>query len=321
MAVLITGGSGFLGAQLAHSVLANEPGTGVVVFDRHAPPSLAAYGDRVRVVLGDLSDTDMLTEAFREVDAVVHLASVVSADAQADPERAWQVNVEGLRAVLRACARYAPGCPFVFASSVAVFAAEAGPVGDDTKQRPRSTYGMTKAIGELLVSEATQRGDIDGRVARLPTVIVRPGKPNLAASSFASGVFREPLAGEPAIVPVRPETAIVVIGHRAAIAGLSRLLRLPGGRLGQDRGVGLPGLATTAAEMAAAVRAAGARHGRRLGPIEFRPDSAIEAIVASWPARWDNRRAEALGLPADSSLAAIVDGYVADFAPERPKNG
>jgi nucleoside-diphosphate-sugar epimerase len=172
---------------------------------------------------------------------------------------------------------------------------------------------MTKAIGELLVAEASRRGFVDGRTARLPTVIVRPGRPNLAASSFASGLFREPLAGVATVVPVATDTGVVVIGHRTAVDGLARLLALPPGALGPDRAVGLPGLSVTVADMLAALTRAGARHGRQLGPVEVRPDPAISAIVASWPARWDHGAALALGLEADRSLDEIVDAYLADF--------
>jgi nucleoside-diphosphate-sugar epimerase len=266
-------------------------------------------------VAGDLFEPAALAGALDGVDRVVHLASVVSADAEADPERAWTINVDGLRLLLRACGEQAPGCRFVFASSVAVFDGEASPAGDGVKHRPRSTYGMTKAIGELLVDEASRRGVVDGRTARLPTVIVRPGRPNLAASSFASGLFREPLAGQPSVVPVAAATGLVVIGHRTAVEGLHALLELPAGALGAHRAVGLPGLATSVEEMLAALARAGERHGRRLGPVEVAPDPAVEAIVTSWPASWDHARAVALGLRADASLDEIVDAYLADFAP------
>jgi nucleoside-diphosphate-sugar epimerase len=315
MRVLITGGGGFLGGQLARRILSDPGGPDVVVLDRQAAAldPAAVPGGRLRHVVGDLFEPAALASALDGVDRVVHLASVVSADAEADPERAWTTNVDGLRLLLRACEERAPGCPFVFASSVAVFDGEAGPAGDGVKHRPRSTYGMTKAIGELLVDEASRRGVVDGRSARLPTVIVRPGRPNLAASSFASGLFREPLAGQPSVVPVAPATGLVVIGHRTAVDGLHALLELPAGALGPDRAVGLPGLATSVEQMLAALARAGERHGRRLGAVEVAPDHAIEAIVASWPAAWDHTRALALGLPADGSLDDIVDAYLADF--------
>jgi nucleoside-diphosphate-sugar epimerase len=293
----------------------------VVLLDHQpAPPELAGEpGGRVRHLAGDLLEPAVLAHALEGVDQVVHLASVVSADAEADPERAWAVNVEGLRLLLQACGERVPGCRFVFASSVAVFsqagAGSGGGAGDDTKHRPRSTYGVTKAIGELLVAEASRRGVIDGRTARLPTVIVRPGRPNLAASSFASGLFREPLAGVATVVPVPTDTGIVVIGHRTAVDGLARLLALAPGALGPDCAVGLPGLSVTVADMIRALARARERHDLELGPVEVRPDPAIRAIVTSWPATWDHRAALALGLVADGSLDEILDAYLADFGP------
>ncbi|MCC6436285.1 MAG: NAD-dependent epimerase/dehydratase family protein [Acidimicrobiales bacterium] len=321
MRTVITGGAGFLGARLATRLLAaadtaDDPvdARRVVVADRPGaalPPALAGgHLDHVEVDL--TASPEEVEELVAGADAVVHLASVVSADAEADPERAWQVNVEASRSLLAACARRAAGCRVLVASSVAVFAGSHLASGDETKPRPRSTYGMTKTILELLVNEATRRGAIDGRIARLPTVTVRPGKPNLAASSFASGVFREPLAGVDCVVPVADDVTLVLIGAHTAVAGIDALLRVPAAKLGPDRGVNLPGLCVTVEQMIAACRAVGARRGVRLGSIAVRPDAAIEAIVASWPARWDARQALALGLPADASLESIVERYLDD---------
>lgn len=310
---VITGGAGFLGRGLAAQLRAD--GSAVVTVDRVPLPAGTAIGDvGWRHVVGDLADDGVLDAALTGATTVVHLASVVSADAEADPERAWSVNIDSLRAVLAACAERVPRIRFVFASSVAVFddPGAGGVVGDETKQRPRSVYGVTKAIGELLVNDATRRGIVDGRTARLPTVIVRPGRPNLAASSFASGMFREPLAGVATVVPVPLDTGVVVIGHRSAIAGLTRLCELDGDLLGEDRAIGMPGLEVTVGAMVAALEAAGVRHGIALGALDVRPDPAISAIVGSWPTTWDDRRARALGFVADRSLDEIIDAHLAD---------
>lgn len=325
MRTVITGGAGFLGARLAIRLLEaagtpQDPADSrrVIVADRPGtalPALLSERGDdRLELAEVDLTGPPEELDALVDgADAVVHLASVVSADAEADPDRAWRVNVDGGRALLRACAGRAPGCRLLVASSVAVFAGGSGPSGDETKPRPQSTYGMTKAVLELLVNEATRRGEIDGRIARLPTVTVRPGRPNLAASSFASGVFREPLAGVDCVVPVEEGVTLVLIGAHTAVAGLDALLRVPADRLGPDRGVNLPGLCVTVEQMISAARTVGTRRGLRLGAIAVRPDPAIQAIVGSWPARWDARQALALGLPADESLEAVIERYLDDL--------
>jgi nucleoside-diphosphate-sugar epimerase len=217
------------------------------------------------------------------------------------------VNVGGLVAVLEAAREGGRRPRLVFASSVAVFGAGTG--GDDRKQAPVTTYGATKAIGELLVNDATRHGFVDGRTARLPTVIVRPGAPNRAASGFVSGMFREPLAGLPCPVPVDAATGVVVIGVDTAVAGLVALHDLPTDRLGPDRAVGLPGLCVTVAEMAETLRRAGGADAAEL--LRWEPDPAVAAIVASWPSRWDDAPARRLGLPADADLDAVVAAYVA----------
>lgn len=320
MRTVITGGAGFLGAQLRTYLLAAADSVADPVADRRivvADRVVRADVDpdaRVELVEVDLcGPSASLDELVAGADLVVHLASVVSADAEASPERAWELNVEASRQLLAACGRTARGCRFLAASSVAVFAGEATASSDATKPRPASTYGMTKTILELLVNEATRRGEVDGRIARLPTVIVRPGVPNLAASSFASGVFREPLAGVDMTVPVHPSVGLVVIGHRAAVAGLAALAAVPADRLGADRGVNLPCLEVTVADMIAACERVGAARGRRLGTIAVQPDPAVEAIVASWPARWDASQSQRLGLVGDVSLDALVEAYLDDF--------
>jgi nucleoside-diphosphate-sugar epimerase len=322
MRTVITGGAGFLGVLLTRHLLAapdsaEDPAESrrIVIADRAPTP---VSDDRVVSVDLDLCGPDRsLVELVSGAEQVVHLAAVVSADAEAAPERAWLNNVDASRRLLEACGVAARGCRFVATSSVAVFAGDPEPSGDRTRAVPASTYGMTKAMLELLVNEATRRGMVDGRTARLPTVIVRPGRPNLAASSFASGVFREPFGGVDAVVPVGPEVAMVVIGHRAAVAGLAALAAVPAARLGADRAINLPGLEVTVGELVEASRRVAARRGIRAGAITVAPDAAIEAIVASWPGRWVAGQAQALGLPADRSLDAIAEDYLDDFGPGR----
>ena len=305
MKVTVTGGLGFLGRLLARRLA--QDGWSVTLFDQPGP----AAQEGSSTVRGEVTDAAAVSAAIpAETDLVVHLASMVSAECELDFDRAFQVNVSGLRVVLDRCRQLPRPPTFLFASSVAVFGGAESGVGDQTKQSPTTTYGVTKAIGELLVSEYTRKGFIDGRTARLPTVIIRPGRPNAAASSFASGLFREPLNGERSIVPVAATTPMVLIGHRAAISGLARLATLQSGELGADRAIGLPGLEVTVQDMISVARS----RPETTGSIEVRPDAAIEAVVGSWPGRWDASQGRALGLAADESLHSIVEDYLSDFA-------
>lgn len=322
MKVVITGGTGFLGQALARRIgelgaLTGPSGTSepieeIILFDYLCPAALPRVPG-LRVVEGDIARRDQVAGLVDRDDiSVFHLASVVSGAGEQDFDLALRVNLEGGLNILEAC-RIRKSTPrLVFASSIAVFGGAAMPaaVGDITKQTPQTTYGATKAIGELLVGDYSRKGFLDGRSARLPTIIIRPGRPNAAASSFASAVFREPLNGIDYTLPVAPETAMPVLGARAAVENLIRLHELPGETLGEDRALGLPSLDVTVANMIAALeRAAGER---RLGKIAIDPDPFIERICAGWPRRVDDERARALGLTSETSLEEIVIAYIED---------
>jgi nucleoside-diphosphate-sugar epimerase len=244
--------------------------------------------------------------------SVFHLASVVSAGAEQDFDLALRVNLDGGRNVLEACRAAGPATRVVVASTQATYGGAAMPetVGDDTRQVPQTTYGMTKRILELLVNDYTRKGFLDGRGARLPTVIVRPGAPNKAASGFASAVFREPLGGVDYTLPVPLDIRMTLIGARTAVACLVALHDLAADALGDDRTVNLPSLSATVEEMVASVRRVGVD--RALGAIDVQPDPAIEAICRTWPQHARAERAGALGLPRDDDLDAIVRAYVED---------
>ncbi len=325
MKVVITGGTGFIGRMLARSILARGSLTGpsgaqeevdaITLFDAVEPPApLEGLDGRAKVVIGDISNKDLVSGLIDRDDvSVFHLASVVSGGGEKDFDLAIRVNLMGGLNVLEA-ARARAGTPrLVFASSIAVFGGSAMPavVGDATKQTPQTTYGVTKSIGELLINDYTRKGFIDGRAARLPTIVIRPGRPNLAASSFASGVFREPLNGEPCALPVKLDTVMPVLGYRSAVAGFIALHEAAPEALGDDRVVNFPSLSVTVAEMIAALkRVAGERP---LGEITHQPDAAIETIVATWPVETEFARAGALGLPVEDSLDDIVRAYIEDF--------
>ncbi|MCH7795083.1 MAG: NAD-dependent epimerase/dehydratase family protein [Proteobacteria bacterium] len=325
MKVVITGGTGFIGRMLARSILARGSLTGpsgaqeevdaITLFDAVEPPvPLAGLDARAKVVIGDIADKDLVFGLLDRDDvSVFHLASVVSGGGEKDFDLAIRVNLMGGLNVLEA-ARARAGAPrLVFASSLAVFGGSAMPavVGDTTKQTPRTTYGVTKSIGELLINDYTRKGFIDGRAARLPTIVIRPGRPNLAASSFASGVFREPLNGAPCALPVKLDTVMPVLGYRSAVAGFIALHEAAPEALGDDRTVNFPAHAVTVAEMIAALRRVAGN--RPLGEITHQPDPAIEAIVATWPVATEFARAGALGLPVEDSLDDIVRAYIEDF--------
>ncbi len=327
MQVVITGGAGFIGRALARRLLARGRLTApsgreaeidsLVLFDAAAPEeALAGLDGRARLASGDVADRDTVFGLIGRDDvSIFHLASVVSAGAEADFDLALRVNLDGTLNVLDA-ARARAGRPrLLFASSIAVFGGEAMPesVSDTTKETPDTTYGMTKAASELLVNDYSRKGFLDGRSARLPTVIVRPGRPNLAASSFASGVIREPLNGEECVLPVGRGTRMPVAGHRTVVDGMIALHEADEEALGRDRAVNLPSLSVTVEEMIAALERVAA--GRALGPIRDAPDPRIEAIVRTWPGASEWSRATALGMKRDRDIDSIIRAYIEDFAP------
>ncbi|NIA68838.1 NAD-dependent epimerase/dehydratase family protein [Pelagibius litoralis] len=325
MKVVITGGAGFIGLRLAEELLRRGRLTGpsgepeaidsLLLFDVSEPPARPAWADdRVTFQSGDISDAATVSGLIDRDDiSVFHLASVVSGGGELDFDLAMRVNLHGGLNVFEAC-RARSGLPrLVFASSIAVFGGAGMPavVGDHVKQTPQTTYGMTKTICELLVNDYTRKGFLDGRSARLPTVIVRPGKPNQAASSFVSGLFREPLNGEVCRIPVAPETMMPVLGYRSIVGGFIALHEADGEALGDDRAVSLPSFTVSVAEMIEALNRVAS--GRSLGEIVFEPDPFIEAICAGWPQDASHDRATALGLPKDASLDVIVENYIEDY--------
>jgi nucleoside-diphosphate-sugar epimerase len=291
MRAVVTGGLGFVGRELAGRL--RELGAEVVVYD-------AAQGD-------DICDAEGLRAAIRPRDVVFHLAALRGSQSEQDFDLALKVNLDGSRALLEAC-RAAGGIRLVFASTLAVFGGAAMPrqVDEQSRAQPQTTYGTTKAVVEHLVADYRRKGFVDGRIGRLPTVIVRPDAPAHTASGFASELFREALAGRDYDVPASLDLHLYVIGVRTAVAALIRLEGLPAEAFGDDCVVHLPGLPVTVADLVDAARRAGAA-----GRIGVRPDPAIDAMVGSWP--WSGRsgRASVLGLPRDDSIDAIVAEYLA----------
>jgi nucleoside-diphosphate-sugar epimerase len=281
-----------------------------VLFD-NAPPALPLPEDkRLKLVVGDIADHKAVRRVISAgTNSVFHLAAVVSGQAEADTDLGYRVNLDGTRAVLDAC-RELGTCPrLVFASSLAVYGGALPPVvGDETPLTPQTSYGTQKAIGELLVNDYNRKEFVDGRAVRLPTVVVRPGRPNRAASTFASSMIREPLSGREAICPISPDTVMALASPRRIVAGLLHAHDLPGGALGANRSLQLPGFSVAVGEMAAAVRRAGGE--AAYARILWEPDPQIQQIISGWPQALHAPRAEALGFTADNGIDEVVAAFV-----------
>jgi nucleoside-diphosphate-sugar epimerase len=238
---------------------------------------------------------------------------VVSGTAEADFDLGMRVNLDGTRALLEALraqqAKTGRAARVLFASSVAVFGGQLpAVVTDETAPTPQASYGVQKLMGELMVGEFARKGYIDGRAVRIPTVSVRPGKPNGAASSFASGIIREPLAGEAAICPVEAETELWLASPRQVVASLLHAYTLPASAWGHRRSLNLPGITVRVGEMVEAMRKVAGD--AQVARIRWEPDARIKAIVQGWPARFDTARADAMGFGRDTSFETMVRDYV-----------
>lgn len=317
MKIIITGGNGFLGNRLAARLLSDgiawrgetKPVSELILIDIARPSGDSAAKDtRVRTLIGELVDRIRIPGALQGVDAVFHLAAVVSGQAEADFDLGMRVNLDATRTVLEAC-RFAGAAPkLIFASSVAVFGGELPDiVRDETSPTPKNSYGIQKLIGEHLVADYTRRGFIRGRSIRLPTIVVRPGKPNQAASSFASNIIREPSAGVKTVCPVAPETRLWLLSPDAAVDALYRALIAD--QVDWDKHTGrtalnIPGISVTVAEMVESLRKHAGEQAMR--HIRWQRDPKIEAIVSAWPGRFETARANALGFLADADFDHIV---------------
>lgn len=323
MRIVITGGAGFLGTRLARKLIERNTLTDASGREREISaitlldvvPARLPGDPRVSAVTGDLGDRTLLERALTpDTASVFHLAAVVSGQAEAEFDTGMRVNLDGTRAVLERCRRLAAPPKVVFTSSLAVFGGPLpDPVPDEAPLNPQASYGVQKAIGEYLVYDMTRKGYLDGRSLRLPTVTVRPGKPNQAASSFASGIVREPLAGVAAVCPVAPTTRMWVQSPRAVIDNLIAGHEAPASAFAHTRSVNVPGITVAVGDMVAALReVAGDEVAAR---VSWRLDPAIDRIVSTWPAAFAPRLGTAIGMQADTDFAAIVRAYIADDMP------
>jgi nucleoside-diphosphate-sugar epimerase len=318
MKALITGGAGFLGRRLADALLARgrlrgpdgreRELTRLVLLDVAHPQRLS--DPRVVQCSGDAADP-ALVESLIDDDtlSIFHLAAVVSGMAEADFDAGMRVNLDASRLLLDACRARGHRPRLVFTSSVAVYGgALPETVQEALALTPQTSYGTQKAVVELLVNDCSRRGFIDGRSLRLPTITVRPGRPNAAASSFASGIVREPLNGEDAICPVGREARMWLMSPSTVIECLIAAHELPGESLGPNRALSLPGISISVGDMADALtRVAGADVAAR---IRWQRDPRIERMVAGWPAACDASRARTLGFPSDESFDDIIRQYM-----------
>jgi D-erythronate 2-dehydrogenase len=326
MNILITGASGFLGLRLARTLLAQGSLSllggpalelqQLILVDRVDPPEDIQADPRVTCITGDLHDllTQEKLTVISNAALVVHLAAAVSAECEANFDLGMRSNFETTSLLLAACRKAGHKPVVIFASSVAVFGKPAGEhwpeqaIDDNTLPTPQSSYGIQKFIGEQLMADFARKGFIHARSVRLMTVSVRPGKPNGAASGFLSGMIREPLAGQSAVVPVSPDTTVALASPARTIEGLIRAASCSDKDWGPLTAMNLPSLRVTVAEMAQTLEKLGGPAAAKL--LSWQPDPAIIKVVNSWPGNIAAPRANRLGLYPDESFESIVQLYM-----------
>ena len=322
MRIVITGGAGFLGQKLARALIERGSMTGadgqprqireIVLVDTHAVEPEPAGDITVTSVAADICDAGAMARLITaETASVYHLAAVVSGQAEADFDLGYRVNLDGTRTLLEVCRALPDKAKFITTSSVASFGGDLPETVPDTfAQMPSNSYGGQKAIGEILVNDYSRKGFIDGRVVRLPTIIVRPGKPNAAASSFASSIFREPLQGERAVCPVSADVPVWVMSPRRAIDCLIHAHELTLESAAAHRSFSMPGLSVSVGEMMAALERAGGKEAA--GRVDWQFDQTISDIVSGWPGAFEATRAQAMGFKADNSIDEIIQAFIED---------
>ncbi|MEJ0084969.1 MAG: D-erythronate dehydrogenase [Pseudomonadota bacterium] len=318
MNVLLIGAAGMLGRKLTAKLIrsgavGNRPITALTLADIVAPEAPRAAFD-IRAVVADMSQPDVARQLIApRPDLIFHLAAVVSGEAEADFEKGYRVNLDGTRALFEAIRTAGSGYHprVVFTSSVTVFGATLPDViGDTHHVTPQTSYGTQKAMSELMLADYSRRGFLDGIGIRLPTICIRPGKPNKAASGFFSSILREPLIGQEAILPVSDSVRHWFASPRAAVEFMVHAATLDSSRLGFVRTLTMPGFsATVAEEIEALKRVAGARAAALVKRV---PDPAIAAIISSWPRSFDARRAHELGFRAESTFDEIIRVHLED---------
>jgi len=303
--ILIIGAAGMIGRKLT-ARLRKEGAAELILHDVVPFEGSSAVSD-----LSAPGEAEKLLAS--RPDLIFHLAAIVSGEAEADFEKGYRINLDGTRRLFEAVRKVGHGYrpKLVFTSSIAVFGSTFPPaIGDEFLNAPLTSYGTQKAIGELLLSDYSRRGFFDGIGIRLPTICVRPGKPNKAASGFFSGIIREPLAGQEAVLPVPETVRHWFASPRAAIDFLMHAAALDSAQLGTRRNLSMPGISATVGEQIEALRKVAGDKAARL--IRREPDQTIMRIVEGWPRNFDARRALALGFRADASFEEIIRIHLED---------
>ncbi|MGJ8513281.1 D-erythronate dehydrogenase [Carnimonas bestiolae] len=318
MNIVVTGGAGFLGRRLIQALLEASDKDVIPPLDRIVSVDLVACSlddTRVQSITGDIADPEFARSVIsRDTIAVYHMAAALSGQSEAEFDTGMRINLDGTRALLEAARETGTSPRFIFTSSLAVFGGTMPEVVPETLAlMPQSSYGAEKALGEILVNDYSRKGFIDGLVCRLPTIVVRPGKPNSAASSFASGIIREPVAGQPSNAPVPLDTRMWLSSPDAAVANLAHAITLKASSLGIWRVLNLPGLCVTVNEMLNGLERVVGREARALVSNDI--EQRVVDIVCSWPGDFDVVRPLGLGFSADAHIDDVIRQYVNEFGP------
>ena len=321
MRIIIFGGGGFIGIKLTQALLKQgeialngqpaQPITQLVVFDKYLPETIID-DPRVQVIEGDIRDEKTIRNLLKPpVDAIFHLAAIVSGEAEKNFDLGMGVNLHATLQMLEICREYGQKPVFVFAGSCASFGGDyADHIYDYTTPAPQSSYGTQKTICDLLVNDYSRRGFIDGRVLRLPTIAVRPGKPNAATTTFVSSIIREPLQGERATCPVSRDVEVWILSPKRVTEHFIHAAALPAAAWGKSRIVNLPGLTTTIGEMVEHLERIGGKEAA--DRIDWVPDDFIQGIVLTFPTQFSPERALKMGFVADASAGEIIEAFVAE---------
>jgi nucleoside-diphosphate-sugar epimerase len=314
--ILILGGGGFLGRRLAKELiqnggLARGEVSRLTVVDV-AFPEDTLHDSRLEFVEADFSDEGTITNLLQQQpDVIFHLAAIVSGEAEKNLELGMKINFHASLQVLELCRKLAIHPRIVFARSCAVFGGDVSRViTDETAPKPRSSYGTQKAMVELLMNDYSRRGFVDARSLRLPTIAIRPGKPNAATSSFVSSIIREPLQGKKASYPVPPETPCWILSPKHVIKNFIHAANIDGKLLGDDRVINLPGLTVSVRELINSLEQIAGPGVTQL--ISHEPDAFLQSIVLTWPPYFETVRANKLGFVSDSSVDEIIQSYMTE---------